>query len=134
MLGYWLLGNWASHNESALTTSAALSLAQDVSDEIGAYNYFIMAIASINPTTGETLKTFEALSAEQIEKKLQCAADTFRTYRRTSFEERGRMMVRAAEILESDKNAFAKIMTTEMGKPIKAAIMALIRTAGRATP
>ena len=81
-----------------------------------------MGIASINPTTGETLKTFEALSARQIEEKLQLAADTFRTYRRTPFAERERMMMRAAEILESDKNAFAKIMTTEMGKPIKAAV------------
>jgi succinate-semialdehyde dehydrogenase/glutarate-semialdehyde dehydrogenase len=81
-----------------------------------------MGIASINPTTGETLKTFEALSAEQIEEKLQLAADTFRTYRRTSLGERARMMMRAADILESDKNALAKIMTTEMGKPIKAAV------------
>ena len=67
-----------------------------------------MGIASINPTTGETLKTFEALSADQIEEKLQLAADTFHTYRRTSFEERARMMMRAAEILESEKHAFAK--------------------------
>ena len=81
-----------------------------------------MGIASINPTTGETLKTFNALSAEQIEEKLKLAAETFRTYRHTSFEERARMMIRAAEILESDKNTFAKIMTTEMGKPIKAAV------------
>jgi succinate-semialdehyde dehydrogenase/glutarate-semialdehyde dehydrogenase len=81
-----------------------------------------MGIASINPTTGETLKTFNALSAEQIEQKLKLAADTFRTYRHTSFEDRARMMQRAAEILESDKNTFAKIMTTEMGKPIKAAV------------
>ena len=81
-----------------------------------------MGIASISPTTGESLKTFEALSAEQIEEKLQLAAETFRAYRRISFEERGRMMMRAAEIIESDKNAFAKIMTTEMGKPIKAAV------------
>src|SRR5215216_4731119 len=81
-----------------------------------------MGIVSINPTTGETLKTFEALSAAQIEEKLQRAADTFRTYRQTPFEERARMMLRAAEILESDKNAFATIMTTEMGKPIKAAV------------
>ncbi|HEX7330684.1 MAG TPA: NADP-dependent succinic semialdehyde dehydrogenase [Pyrinomonadaceae bacterium] len=82
----------------------------------------MMGIASINPTTGETLKTFEALSAEQIEETLRLAAETFRTYRHTSFEERGSMMRRAAEILENEKNAFAKIMTTEMGKPIKAAV------------
>src|SRR5688500_12684750 len=81
-----------------------------------------MAIASINPATGETLKTFSALSADEIEQKLQLAADTFQTYRRTSFADRSRMMVRAAEILETEKNEFAKVMTTEMGKPLAAAV------------
>ncbi|HEY6215017.1 MAG TPA: NAD-dependent succinate-semialdehyde dehydrogenase [Pyrinomonadaceae bacterium] len=81
-----------------------------------------MPIASINPTTGETLKTFDALSAKQIGEKLQLAADTFRSYRRTPFAERTRMMLRAAEILETRKNEFAKVMTTEMGKPLKAAV------------
>src|SRR5260370_35286258 len=32
------------------------------------------------------------------------------------------MMFRAAEILEGDKQEFARIMTTEMGKPIKGAV------------
>ncbi len=81
-----------------------------------------MGIASINPTTGETLKTFPALSTEQIEAKLQLAANTFHTYRHTSFSDRSRMMSRAAEILESEKDRFAKVMTTEMGKPLKAAV------------
>ncbi|HKG98054.1 MAG TPA: NAD-dependent succinate-semialdehyde dehydrogenase [Pyrinomonadaceae bacterium] len=81
-----------------------------------------MAIASINPATGETLKTFPALSATQIEEKLQLAADTFRAYRHTQFADRSRKMQRAAEILETEKLAFAKVMTTEMGKPIKAAV------------
>ncbi|HEX3187482.1 MAG TPA: NAD-dependent succinate-semialdehyde dehydrogenase [Pyrinomonadaceae bacterium] len=81
-----------------------------------------MAIASINPATGETLREFSALSAQQIEQKLQLAADTFRTYRRTSFADRARMMMRAAEILESEKQELGKTMTLEMGKPLKAAI------------
>jgi succinate-semialdehyde dehydrogenase/glutarate-semialdehyde dehydrogenase len=81
-----------------------------------------MAIASINPATAETLREFSALSAEQIEQKLQLAADTFRTYRRTSFADRARMMMRAAEILESEKRELGKTMTLEMGKPLKAAI------------
>ncbi len=81
-----------------------------------------MAIASINPTTGETLKTFSALSAAQIEEKLQLAADTFHEYRRTPFADRSRMMQRAAEILENEKHELGKLMTTEMGKPIKAAV------------
>src|ERR671924_390091 len=81
-----------------------------------------MTIASINPTTGETLKTFSALSAEQIEDKLQLAADTFRSYRHTPFAERSRFMQRAAEMLDTEKQALGTLMTTEMGKPFKAAI------------
>ena len=81
-----------------------------------------MGIASINPATGETLRAFSALSAEQIEQKLQLAADTFKTYRRTSFGDRSRRMIRAAEILESRKQEFGRTMTIEMGKPLKAAI------------
>jgi succinate-semialdehyde dehydrogenase/glutarate-semialdehyde dehydrogenase len=81
-----------------------------------------MPIASINPTTGETLKTFEPLTKAQIEEKLQRASDTFRVYRETSFSERAAMMTRAAEILEAEKHDLARIMTTEMGKPIKGAV------------
>jgi succinate-semialdehyde dehydrogenase/glutarate-semialdehyde dehydrogenase len=81
-----------------------------------------MAIKSINPSTGETIKTFEPLSEAQIEEKLQRADDSFRVYRHTSFESRESMMTRAAEILEGEKNDFARLMTTEMGKPIKGAV------------
>ena len=81
-----------------------------------------MPIASVNPATGETIKTFEPLSEAQIDEKLQRAADTFRSYRRTAFKERESMMMRAAEILETEKNDFARLMTTEMGKPIKGAV------------
>jgi len=85
-------------------------------------DYTHMGIASINPSTGETLKSFEELSPDQINEKLQRASETFRTYRRTSFESRTAMMTRAAELLESEKHELGKIMTLEMGKPLKAAI------------
>jgi succinate-semialdehyde dehydrogenase/glutarate-semialdehyde dehydrogenase len=81
-----------------------------------------MPIATINPATGETLKLFDSLTEEEIEEKVRLAADTFRSYRRTSFEEREWMMLRAAEILEAEKQEFGRLMTTEMGKPIKAAV------------
>ena len=80
-----------------------------------------MAIASINPATGETVKSFEPLTDGQLEEKLQRAVETFRSYRRTSFTERGQRMMRAAEILENERDAFARLMTLEMGKPLKAA-------------
>jgi len=81
-----------------------------------------MPIASINPATGETLKTFYSVTEPQLEEKLQRAADTFRNNRRTSFAERAQMMMHAAEILEDEKQEFARVMTLEMGKPIKAAV------------
>ena len=88
-----------------------------------------MAIASINPATGERLRTFEPLTDAQIDEKLQRAADTFRTYRHTSFAERGRMITRAAEILETEKESFGRLMTTEMGKPLRAAIEEALKCA-----
>ena len=81
-----------------------------------------MPIASINPATGETIKTFEPLSESQINEKLQRAADTFRSYRKAAIAARESMMLRAAEILETEKSDFARLMTTEMGKPIKGAV------------
>jgi succinate-semialdehyde dehydrogenase/glutarate-semialdehyde dehydrogenase len=81
-----------------------------------------MAIVTINPTTGETLRSFEALSMAQINEKLRLAADAFRRYRHTGFAERAQMMIRAAEILETEKESFGRLMTMEMGKPLRAAI------------
>ena len=81
-----------------------------------------MSIATINPATGETIKTFEPLSEAQIEKKLQLAVTAFRAEQKTSFAERARRMNKAAEILERNKEKFAKLMTLEMGKPYKAAL------------
>jgi len=81
-----------------------------------------MAIATINPATGQTLKTFAPLSDAQIEEKLQRASAAFSKHRKLPFAERSRMMVKAAEILEKDKEVFGRLMTTEMGKPFRSAV------------
>jgi len=88
-----------------------------------------MAIATVNPATGEVLRTFEPLSDHQLEAKLQLAADTFATYRKTSFAERGRMMASAAEILEKDKETFGRLMTLEMGKTYRSAVDEAVKCA-----
>ena len=88
-----------------------------------------MAIATINPTTGELLKSFEPLSAAQIEAKLQLAAETFPVFRRLSFAARAAMMNRAAEILESDKEELGRLMTTEMGKTFRSAVDEAVKCA-----
>src|SRR5579864_5435641 len=89
-----------------------------------------MAIVTTNPATGEVLKTFEPLSAAQIEQKLQLAASAFRKHRRTPFAERATKMMRAAEILEKEKDECAHLMTLEMGKPLKAAVAEAMKCAG----
>lgn len=81
-----------------------------------------MPVASINPADGKTIKTFEPLTELEVEEKLERAANTFRSYRVTTFAERASVMLRAAEILETEKGDFARLMTTEMGKPIKGAV------------
>jgi len=81
-----------------------------------------MAIATVNPATGETLKSFEPFGEEEIEERLRLAAETFREYRRTPLRSRSRLMTRAAEILEGEKKELGRLMTVEMGKPLKAAV------------
>ncbi|MFJ4922787.1 NADP-dependent succinic semialdehyde dehydrogenase [Streptomyces sp. NPDC088725] len=80
-----------------------------------------MPIATVNPASGETLKTFDALGSEEIERALATAHETFRQYRTTGFDERARLLTRAAELLEQDAPDVARTMTTEMGKPVAAA-------------
>src|SRR5262245_38951118 len=81
-----------------------------------------MTIQSINPATGERLRAFEPLSESQIEEKVERADETFRRYRRIPLASRAQMMTRAAEILEAEKEEFGRLMTIEMGKPLRAAI------------
>lgn len=81
-----------------------------------------MAIASINPATGELLKSFEPLSDLQLEEKLQRAASAFSKHKKTSFTERARMMNKAAEILETEKQELGRLMTLEMGKTLQSAV------------
>jgi succinate-semialdehyde dehydrogenase/glutarate-semialdehyde dehydrogenase len=80
-----------------------------------------MAIATVNPATGEEIKTFEALTDEEIDGKLALAAETFREYRNTPFAERSRMLLRAAEILDDEAEDLGRLMTREMGKTLAAA-------------
>jgi succinate-semialdehyde dehydrogenase/glutarate-semialdehyde dehydrogenase len=80
-----------------------------------------MPIASVNPATGETLRTYEPLSEAQIGEKLRRSAERFQSYRGVPFSERARLLSRAAEILEQEKDHFGRLMTSEMGKPLKAA-------------
>ncbi len=80
-----------------------------------------MALASINPTTGETLKEFPAFNDNEIEKRLKRAERAFAQYRRHPFANRGQLLMAVASLLEQDKDSLARTMTLEMGKLFRAA-------------
>jgi succinate-semialdehyde dehydrogenase / glutarate-semialdehyde dehydrogenase len=88
-----------------------------------------MTIATINPATGRTERSFQPLSDAELEARIQCAADTFRRYRRLALPERTRMLIKAADILEAEKEVFGRLMTMEMGKTLKSAIDEAVKCA-----
>jgi succinate-semialdehyde dehydrogenase / glutarate-semialdehyde dehydrogenase len=80
-----------------------------------------MPYATINPATGQTEKTFPAHTPAEVEAILQRAADTFAEYRTTSYAERARHLINAADLFEGEAPDIARIVTTEMGKTFAAA-------------
>ena len=81
-----------------------------------------MSIASINPASGEVMRTFEELSDSEIDRKLDLASSAFLHHRKTEFSDRAQKMRRAAEILDSEAEKWGRLMTQEMGKTLKSAI------------
>jgi len=80
-----------------------------------------MAIATINPTTGELLKSFQPLTAEELEQKIQLATTAFQKHRRSSFAERSKLMLNVADLLGKERDECARLMTLEMGKTFRSA-------------
>jgi len=79
-----------------------------------------MAIATVNPTTGETLKTFDPLTAAELEEKLARSVTAYAGYRLTSYADRAGWLRAAADILDTETDSIAALMTTEMGKTLAA--------------
>ncbi|MGP0032302.1 MAG: NAD-dependent succinate-semialdehyde dehydrogenase [Acidimicrobiales bacterium] len=80
-----------------------------------------MPFATVNPATGQTEKTFPSHTPEEVEALLQRAVDAFAEYRTTTYAERARHLITAAELLEGEVPDVARILTTEMGKTFAAA-------------
>jgi len=78
-----------------------------------------MTIASVNPATGQTIKTYDEMTPDQVSAAVAQAHEAWKGWRKTSFADRGRPMKRAGEILRQRKDEFARLMAAEMGKPLK---------------
>jgi succinate-semialdehyde dehydrogenase/glutarate-semialdehyde dehydrogenase len=80
-----------------------------------------MSFIAINPTTEEVVAQFEGHTSEQVEHALEHAANAFQIWKSMSIGERARLMVSAAELLESEIPVVAEMLTSEMGKTFNAA-------------
>jgi succinate-semialdehyde dehydrogenase/glutarate-semialdehyde dehydrogenase len=79
-------------------------------------------LSCVNPATGELFARIEEHSDAELERRLALAAEAFFAWRRVPVAERSRRMARAGEVLDANKERFARTMTLEMGKTLKAAI------------
>jgi succinate-semialdehyde dehydrogenase/glutarate-semialdehyde dehydrogenase len=89
-----------------------------------------MAIATIDPSTGETLKAFEPHSEQEVEARLARAAGAAPSFASTSFAQRAEWARRAADLLDADSRELSDLMTTEMGKPVKASEQEIAKCSG----
>jgi succinate-semialdehyde dehydrogenase / glutarate-semialdehyde dehydrogenase len=80
-----------------------------------------MAIATVNPATGKTEKTFDPHDESTVDKALEASAAAFSDFSRTTFQDRSRLMTSAADLFDAEAPDIARIMTTEMGKTYAAA-------------
>jgi succinate-semialdehyde dehydrogenase/glutarate-semialdehyde dehydrogenase len=80
-----------------------------------------MPIATINPATGETVKTYDPMDEAQIDARIGAAADGFAALAHTSVKQRAEWLRAAADILDAEGDPVARVMTTEMGKTLASA-------------
>jgi succinate-semialdehyde dehydrogenase/glutarate-semialdehyde dehydrogenase len=80
-----------------------------------------VSIATINPATGETVKTFTPATSDEIDATIARAYDRFVEYRHTSYAQRAKWANATADLLEAEAEQVAQMMTLEMGKTLTAA-------------
>src|SRR5881296_217705 len=77
-----------------------------------------MTVASINPTTGETLETFAETTPAALERVLDQALAAYQSWSRCSYAQRAQAMREAGRLLRERKTQHARTMALEMGKPL----------------
>ncbi|PZR08503.1 MAG: succinate-semialdehyde dehydrogenase [Flavobacterium psychrophilum] len=79
-------------------------------------------IKSVNPYTQKEVFKIKELSRDEIDKAIETADNTFRSWRQLSFKERSKLMLLAAKELRNNRLEYAEAITAEMGKPITLAL------------
>ena len=77
---------------------------------------------SRNPATGETLAEFPELTVAELDARIALAARAVPVWRCTPVSERAAVLTRLAALIDADRERLGRMMTLEMGKPIRAAV------------
>ena len=77
-----------------------------------------MAYQTVNPYTGELIKTFPDASDAQVQQAIDAAHHAFLGWRETGFKQRAVILQRAADLLRERSQEYAQLLTLEMGKLI----------------
>jgi succinate-semialdehyde dehydrogenase/glutarate-semialdehyde dehydrogenase len=88
-----------------------------------------MPIESINPANNKLLRSFEPLTDEAARQKIALAEDAFRSYRNIPLDHRALWMRKLAAILEHESEDLATLITLEMGKPLEASRLEILKCA-----
>ena len=88
-----------------------------------------MSLRSINPANGEEIAVYKEMSTDEVDGILTSVNDAFNSWRKTSFSIRGELLKNAAAILQSNKEAFGRLMSLEMGKPYSQSLAEVVKCA-----
>lgn len=80
------------------------------------------SIATVNPTTGETLQTYTLMDSSQANQVIEASHQAFLEWRLVSLEQRAKAVKAIGEALKAHKNELAELMVKEMGKPTEEAL------------
>jgi len=78
-----------------------------------------MALQSISPVTGKAFVNYDEMTPAQVNEVIAATHAAFLEWRSVSFAARAEPMRKAAQILRSEANSFARLMANEMGKPVR---------------
>jgi succinate-semialdehyde dehydrogenase/glutarate-semialdehyde dehydrogenase len=79
----------------------------------------MMALETVNPATGEKVKTYPEMTHGEVESRIHRAGKAFADWKTRAFSERAELMKKAAGVLRDKAVEFARLMALEMGKPVR---------------
>jgi len=77
-----------------------------------------MSIETMNPATGEVIHVYQEMSDQEINQIIHAAQEAYQIWRKTDFSTRTACMLKMAGLLRDRKKQYAKLIATEMGKPL----------------